>query len=222
MIDNDADLGALGEWTYGAGRGESYLAYVKVGTGIGCGVLMHGRTYHGARGTAGEIGHVTINADGPPCTCGNYGCLEAMAGGRAIAQRAQLAVMAGQRTSLADIAPLDSLTARQVAEAAGQGDGVALQLMADAGRYLGIAIASLINLFNPSLVVMGGGVAQSGDCFMEPVHATVRERCLASSLQAARIVPAALGSRSTVLGAVALALDWTFEQLVAGGQSPVN
>src|SRR5205085_4571219 len=114
-LDNDADLGALGEWTFGIGQGESNLAYVKIGTGIGCGLLLDGHLYRGVLGTAGEIGHVTISDDGPPCTCGNYGCLEAMAGGRAIAQRALLAVKAGQRTRLAHPNDGREFSARDVA-----------------------------------------------------------------------------------------------------------
>jgi glucokinase-like ROK family protein len=220
-VDNDADLGALGEWAYGAGRGEQHLAYIKVGTGIGCGVLLHGRVYHGARGTAGEIGHITINEEGPPCTCGNSGCLEAMASGRAIAMRARLAVQAGQPTRLASVTPPEALTARDVAAFAQQGDPVAQQVLADAGRYIGIAIASLINLLNPSLVIVGGGVARSGDLLLEPVRVTVRERSMRSSFQATRIVPAALGERSTALGAVALALNQTFECFVSGDLEPL-
>jgi glucokinase-like ROK family protein len=217
-VDNDADLGALGEWAYGAGRGVDHLAYIKVGTGIGCGVLINGQVYHGARGTAGEIGHITISEDGPPCTCGNYGCLEVMASGRAIAQRAQLAVRAGQGTRLAEVSPVEALTARDVAAFAQQGDAVAQQFLADAGRYVGIAVASLINLLNPSLVIVGGGVARSGDLLLDPVRTTVRERSLRSSYQSARIVPAALGERSTAMGAVALALNQTFGSFVSGAR----
>jgi len=131
-LDNDADLGALGEWTFGVGRGEMNLAYIKVGTGIGCGLILNGQIYRGVLGTAGEIGHVTISESGPPCTCGNYGCLEAMAGGRAIAQRALLAVKAGQRTQLARLDHAGEPTARDVALAAQNGDLVSQQLLADA------------------------------------------------------------------------------------------
>ncbi|MBI4771184.1 MAG: ROK family transcriptional regulator [Chloroflexi bacterium] len=163
FVDNDADLGALGEWAYGAGQGETDMAYIKIGTGIGCGMVLHGELYRGVSGTAGEIGHVTISEDGPPCTCGNYGCLEAMAGGRAIAQRAQLAVKAGQRTRLNEITPVERISAQDVAEAAAAGDTVAQQLLADAGRHIGSALGSLINLINPKLVLIGGGVSQAGN-----------------------------------------------------------
>jgi glucokinase-like ROK family protein len=212
-LDNDADLGALGEWSFGAGQGESNLAYIKVGTGIGCGILIDGQIYHGVLGTAGEIGHVTISEDGSPCTCGNYGCLEAMAGGRAIAQRAQMAVKAGQRTTLTDL--LDhEVTARDVALAAAAGDVVSQQLLSDAGRHIGSALASLINLLNPGLVLIGGGVAEAGGFLLNPLRVSVNERSLRASLRAARIAVAALGRRSTALGAVSLALATTFQQYI--------
>jgi glucokinase-like ROK family protein len=214
-LDNDADLGALGEWTFGAGRGEKSLVFIKIGTGIGCGILLDGQIYHGVLGTAGEIGHVTISEDGPPCTCGNYGCLEAMAGGRAIAQRAQLAIKAGQRTLLANH-PDHEVTARDVAEAANAGDAVSQQLLSDAGRHIGSALASLINLLNPGLVLIGGGVAEAGSVLLDPIREAVKQRSLRASLQATRIEVAALGRRATPLGAVSLAITETLRRHIAG------
>lgn len=213
-LDNDADLGALGEWAYGSGQGESNLVYIKIGTGIGCGILLDGQIYHGVLGTAGEIGHVTISEDGPPCTCGNYGCLEAMAGGRAIAQRAQLAIKAGQRTQLMDMNHGHEITARDVALAAQAGDTVSQQLLNDAGRHIGSAIASLINLLNPGVVLIGGGVTNAGDFLLGPIRQAVNERTMRPSLRAARIERAGLGRRSTALGAVSLALTTTFQGYV--------
>lgn len=217
FVDNDADLGALGEWAYGAGRGQSNLAYIKVGTGIGCGILLEGEIYRGVLGTAGEIGHVTISEDGPPCTCGNYGCLEAMAGGRAIAQRAQLAIKAGQRTSLAPISAEREITAYDVSLAARDGDAVSQQLLSDAGRHIGSALASLINLLNPGMVVIGGGVVGAGDYLLNSMRVVVGERSMRPSLQATRIEVAALGRHSTAMGAIALALTQTFRGYVAVG-----
>lgn len=210
-LDNDADLGAVGEWAFGAGRGESSLVYIKIGIGIGCGILFDGQIYHGVLGTAGEIGHVTISEDGPPCTCGNYGCLEAMAGGRAIAQRAQQAVKASQRTMLSDLNHSREITARDVAMAARTGDVVSQQLLSDAGRHIGSALASLINLLNPGLVLLGGGVMGAGDLLLGPIRQAVSERTMRASLQATRIEMAALGRRSTTLGAVSIALTKTFQ-----------
>jgi glucokinase-like ROK family protein len=216
-IVNDSDLGVFGEWMFGAGRGENILVYVKIGTGIGSGILMDGQIYRGVLGTAGEIGHVTISEDGPPCTCGNYGCLEAMAGGRAIAQRAQLSIKAGQRTLLTGIHNKRELTARDVAEAARNGDAVSQQLLSDAGRHIGSAVASLINLLNPSLVIFGGKVIQAGDFILNPIRAAVYDHTMRPSLQATRLEVAALQSRSTVMGALAYALRQTFRSYVEFG-----
>ena len=213
-LDNDADLGALGEWTFGVGRGETNLAYIKVGTGIGCGLLLDGHIYRGVLGTAGEIGHVTIAESGPPCTCGNYGCLEAMAGGRAIAQRALLAMKAGQRTQLARLAHGEEPTARDVALAAQNGDAVCQQLLADAGRHIGSALASLINLLNPGMVIVGGGVAGAGPYLMDTLRQAVAEHTMRSSREAARIVVSGLGPRAVAMGAIALALTQAFAQYV--------
>ena len=213
-LDNDADLGALGEWTFGVGRGETNLAFIKVGTGIGCGLLLNGQIYRGVLGTAGEIGHVTISESGPPCTCGNYGCLEAMAGGRAIAQRALLAVKAGQRTQLAQLAHAGEPTARDVALAAQNGDAVCQQLLADAGRHIGSALASLINLLNPGMVIVGGGVAEAGPCLMDPLRQAITEHTMRPSREAVQVVVSSLGQRAVPMGAVALALTWAFAQYV--------
>ena len=217
-LDNDADLGAVGEWEFGAGRGQANLVYIKIGTGIGCGILLDGQIYYGVLGTAGEIGHVTISEDGPPCTCGNYGCLEAMAGGRAIAQRAQLAIKAGQRTTLADLNHGREITARDVAEAAQAGDMVSQQLLSDAGRHIGSALASLINLLNPGLVLVGGGVTGSGDFLLSPIRQAVNERTMRASLRATRIELADLGRRSTAMGAVSMAISMTFQQYTEGSR----
>jgi glucokinase-like ROK family protein len=211
-LDNDADLGALGEWTFGAGQGVTHLAYIKIGTGIGCGLLLEGRIYRGVLGTAGEIGHVTISQSGPPCTCGNYGCLEAMAGGRAIAQRAQLALKAGQRTALARFGT-GEVTARDVAAAAARGDPVSQQLLADAGRHIGSAVASLVNLLNPGLVVLGGGVTGAGAYLVDPLQQAVTERTMRPARQATRVVLGQLGRRSVAQGAIARALQCTFQAI---------
>ena len=211
VLDNDANLGALGEYTYGGGRGERNLVYVKIGTGIGCGILLDGTIYHGVLGTAGEIGHVTIHEDGPPCSCGNYGCLEAMAGGRAIAQRAEMAIRAGQQTSLAALCYERTITVRDVAEAAQAGDHVCQQLLSDAGRHVGSALASLINLLNPGVILIGGGVTYAGDLFLRAINQAVQDRTMRPALQAVRLAPAALGPRASAMGAVALAITQTLQ-----------
>jgi glucokinase len=213
-LDNDADLGALGEWAYGAARGEKDVAYIKVGSGIGSGLLLDGRIYRGATGCAGEIGHITIRDNGPLCSCGSYGCLESMAGGQAIARKAREAVLAGRRTQLAAIQPVENITAHDVADATRMGDLVAQQIVAEAGSYLGIAIASMVNLINPAMVVVGGGVAQLGDLLLEPIRKTVRTRSLRSAAQAVRITAATLGRRSSSMGAVVQALNTAIHQIL--------
>lgn len=206
-LNNDAELGVLGEWAYGAGRGEQNLAYIKVGTGIGAGLFIDGQIYRGATGSAGEIGHMTIDENGPLCTCGNHGCLEAMAGGKAIAAKARQSIAQNRRTELADIHPVESITAFEIAKAATRGDLVAQEILTEAGNQLGIAITSLVNLFNPNIVVVGGGVAQTGDLFLEPVRKVVLKRSLPAAAQAVRITTALLGKRSSCMGAVVQALS---------------
>jgi glucokinase-like ROK family protein len=212
-IGNDAELGALGEWAYGAGRGERNLVYIKVGTGVGAGLMLDGRMYRGTTGTAGEIGHVTIQENGPLCTCGNYGCLEAMAGGNAIARKAREAVEAGKRTQLSTIQP-EKIHAVDVAAAAQHGDLVAQQIITEAGNYLGIAVASLINFINPSMVVIGGGVSQIGDLLLDPIRRTVMERSLNSAAKVVRITSAVLGRRASSMGAVVQAINLSLDRLI--------
>jgi glucokinase-like ROK family protein len=216
-LNNDADLGALGEWAYGAGRGERNLVYIKVGTGIGAGILLDGQIYHGTTGSAGEIGHITIDEKGPLCTCGNRGCLEAIAGGNAIATKAKNAVRKGQRTELASIQPLEKITTQDVIAAARRGDLVSQQLFTEAGVHLGTAIAGLVNLFNPSMVIVGGSVSQIGDLLLEPIRRTVHQRSLVVASQAVRISASLLGRRSSGIGAVVQANSKALHHLVEKG-----
>jgi glucokinase-like ROK family protein len=211
-LNNDAELGALGEWAYGAGRGERNLAYIKVGVGIGAGLLLDGQIYRGVTGSAGEIGHITIDENGPECQCGNRGCLEALAGGGAIAHRAIDAVHKGQRTLLAEKTPIESITPQDVIAAARRGDLLSQQIVAEAGMHLGTALASLVNLFNPGMVVIGGGVAQIGDLLLEPIRRTVQQRSLRVASRAVRITAALLGRRSSGMGAVVQALSLVLHQ----------
>lgn len=217
-LNNDAELGALGEWAYGAGRVRRHMAYIKVGSGIGAGLILDGRIYRGASGLAGEIGHLTIQENGPLCDCGNHGCLEALAGGRAIARNAINAVRAGKRTQLSSIKPVEKITAQDVGEAARLGDLVAQQIVVEAGSYLGTAIAGIINLSNPSMVVVGGGVAQMGDLLLEPIRHVVRERSLRPAAQAVRITAAVLGRRSSSMGAIVQAIDTALYVLTQGNK----
>ncbi len=212
-LNNDAELGALGEWAYGAGRGENYLAYIKVGTGIGSGILLNGQVYRGATGSAGEIGHLTIEENGPLCECGNAGCLEALAGGRAIARQAQEAIRKGSRTLLSSLGPVEQITARDVASAARRGDLVAQQIISRAGSYLGIALAGLVNLFNPRTIVVGGGVAQVGDLLLQPIRDTIARRSIQASARTVKINTAILRRHSSAMGAIVQALSIALHQV---------
>lgn len=209
LVENDANLGAVAEKWRGAGLGYQNLAFVKMGTGIGCGLILDSKIYRGQRGSAGEIGHVTITRDGPPCKCGSYGCLESMAAAPAISNRARLAIEAGRKTSLADYGDSPP-TPQQIAEAAGQGDKLALELIEDAGRYIGIALATLINLFNPGIIVLGGGVTAIGEPLMNPIRETARNRSLLVSYEETEIVISKLGREAVALGAVMLVLQEVF------------
>lgn len=211
-LDNDANLGALGEWAHGAGRGVDNLAYIKVGTGIGCGLILGGEIYRGQSGSAGEIGHITVDENGPPCRCGNYGCLESMAAGPVIAHRAQSAIRAGEKTILSTAKPLEEITAADVSRAASQGDPLSLQLFHEAGRHIGVALAGLINLLNPKLIIIGGGMAQAGDILLEPIRRSVQSHGLRIAVESCQIVQAQLGREATALGAVTLALEKMFRK----------
>lgn len=214
-LNNDAEMGALGEWAYGADRGVKHLAYIKIGSGVGAGLLIDGQIYRGATGSAGEIGHTTIEENGLLCNCGNRGCLETLTGGTAIARIAREAARGNARTLLAEIQPVEKITAVDVANAARGGDLVAQRILIAAGDHLGIAIASLVNLFNPNVIVVGGGVAQIGDLFLEPVRKAVQKRSLPAAAQAVRITTALLGRRSSGMGAVVQALSSALHEIAA-------
>ena len=212
-LNNDAELGALGEWAYGAGRGEKNLAFIKVGSGIGAGLIINQQIYGGTTGSAGEIGHLTVDENGPLCACGNHGCLEALAGGHAIASQARKLVVSGKRTLLSEKS-LDSITAHDVAEAARRGDLTAQEIIKRSGTFIGIAIAGLINLINPSTVIIGGGVAQVGDLLTGPIRQAVRERSLRASEHGVRITTAMLGRRSSLMGALVQAINVAIHETI--------
>ena len=212
-LNNDAELGALGEWAYGAGRGGKNVAFIKVGSGIGAGLIINQQIYGGTTGSAGEIGHLTVDENGPLCACGNHGCLEAFAGGHAIASQARKLVVSGKRTLLSEKS-LDSITAHDVAEAARRGDLTAQEIIKRSGTFIGIAIAGLINLINPSTVIIGGGVAQVGDLLTGPIRQAVRERSLRASEHGVRITTAMLGRRSSLMGALVQAINVAIHETI--------
>ncbi|MBL7209420.1 MAG: ROK family protein [Dehalococcoidia bacterium] len=206
---NDASAAALGEHRFGAGRGVDNLVYLTVSTGIGGGIIIGGELYSGANGCAGEIGHMTIEANGPQCNCGNVGCLEALASGTAVAREAVRRLNQGEISSIAQLAEgrLESITAETVALAARQGDHLACDVVANAGNYLGIGLANLVNIFNPELIVIGGGLSQMGDMLLEPARKVVKERAFQLPARTVRIVRARLGSNAGIAGAAAYAFE---------------
>ena len=204
-LDNDANCATLGEWWLGAARGGRHVIGLTIGTGIGGGLILDGRLYHGASDVAGEIGHTTIDSTGRRCGCGNYGCLEAYASGPAIAERAREALAGGEPSSMPQLVggDLSRLTAALVYQAATQGDRLALEVVRETARLLGAGVANLLNIFNPDVVVLAGGVTQAGDALFEPMRAEVRRRAFKPAVDACRIVPGALQGNAGVVGAIA-------------------
>jgi glucokinase len=204
-LDNDANCATLGEWWVGAAKGARNVVGLTIGTGIGGGLILDGRLYHGASDVAGELGHATIDANGRRCGCGNYGCLEAYASGPAIAERAREALAGGEPSILPGLVggDLARLTAAHVYEAGHRGDELAIEVVRDTAKFLGIGVANLLNIFNPEVVVLAGGVTQAGDSLFEPLRAEVRRRAFKPAVDACRIVPGTLQGTAGVVGAVA-------------------
>ena len=204
-LDNDANAAALGEYWLGAGRDVDRLLAVTLGTGIGGGIVIDGKVYHGASDVAGEIGHMTIDATGRKCNCGNYGCLEAYASGPAIAARAVEGVESGTASVLPEMVDgdLSRVTAETVYEAIVAGDVYAKDVMRETAKLLGTGVANLINVLNPGLVVVAGGVTRAGDHLFEPLRAEVRRRAFREAADRCSIVSCELGDLAGVVGAAA-------------------
>ena len=211
MLDNDANCAVLGEWWVGAARGARHAIGITIGTGIGGGLVLDGKLYHGASDVAGEIGHATIDIEGRRCKCGNYGCLEAYASGPNIAVRAVEELEVGASSCLPDMVggDLRKITAQTVYEAAHQGDELALQVVNDTAKFLGTGIANLLNVFNPEVVVVCGGVTLAGDHLFVPLRREVARRAFKPAVQACRIVPGELINSAGVYGAARVFLEQT-------------
>ncbi len=207
FLINDANAAALGEHHFGAGKGVNNLVYLTVGTGIGGGIIINGRLYSGACGSAGEIGHMTIDVNGTRCNCGNVGCLETLASGTAVAKEATRRISQGEKSSLTEIVEgkIENITAEKVLIAAQDGDSLALEVITKAATCLGVGMVNLVNIFNPEMIIVGGGVAQMGDLLLDPARQVVRERAFQLPAQVVRIVPAQLGDNAGVLGAAIFA-----------------
>jgi glucokinase len=207
---NDARAFTLAEATWGAGRGARTVVGMTLGTGIGGGIALDGRLHLGLDGTAGEVGHQTIDPDGPPCGCGNRGCLEAFASGPALTSLGVRAVLQGMTTQIGVLVDhdLNRITPETIVRAAEGGDAVAREILDRTGTYLGIGIANLVTILSPERVVIGGGVARLGEWLLAPARDVVRQRCHVTPLNRVQVVRAALGSDAGVVGAAV----WAFQQ----------
>ncbi|HSJ15471.1 MAG TPA: ROK family protein [Longimicrobiales bacterium] len=205
-LDNDANCATYGEWWLGAGRNVDTLVGLTLGTGIGGGIVLNGEIFHGVCDAAGEIGHMSIDSTGRKCKCGNYGCLEAYASGPAIALRAVEGLESGIESLLPALVNgrLEEITAATVYEAVVLGDPYANEVMRETVRFLGAGIANIINILNPEMVVIAGGVTRAGEHLFVPLRAEVRRRAFRVALEACQIVPAQLPGVAGVIGAVAV------------------
>lgn len=204
-LDNDANCAIFGEWWRGAAAGVDIVVGLTIGTGIGGGIVFDGEIFHGASDIAGEIGHMTIDSTGRRCKCGNYGCLEAYASGTAIAERAVEGLQSGALSRLGTYVngTLSAITAQIVYDAARDGDEYALEVIHDTARFLGIGVANLVNIFNPEIVVICGGVTAAGERLFKPLASEVARRAFRPAVERCRIVPGSLPGTAGVYGAVA-------------------
>lgn len=191
VVDNDANCGGLGEAVFGAAKGYSSALYVNIGTGIGGAIILNGRVHHGAHSTAGEIGHSIVLSGGPLCTCDKLGCLEALSSGSAIGREGRAAGLG------------EAITGKEVGQRAQEGDAVAVRVVEHAGRWLGVALGNAVNLFDPQIIVLGGGVPALGDLYLEPAREAFRATVMPAAINTP-IVAAQLGYEAGVVGAAAM------------------
>lgn len=207
FLTNDAKAAALGELSFGAGKGARNLIYITLSTGIGGGLIIDGKLYGGAAGAAGEIGHMTIDINGPHCNCGNTGCWEILASGTALAREAKKQIEQGAGTTILSYSKgkIELVTAQTVYAAALEGDRLAVELIGQNGSYVGVGLANLINIFNPELIIIGGGLSHMGDMLLKPAMAVIKERAFKASYEAVRLTIAQLGDDVGALGAIVFA-----------------
>ena len=211
-VDNDVNVLALGEWRSGVAAGHADVVVVKIGTGIGAGIISDGHLHRGAQGSAGDVGHIQVVDDAAVvCRCGNVGCLEALAGGEAIGRAGRAAAEDGRSPRLQTaLDQRGSVTAEDVARAASFGDPVAVALLGEAGRRVGSMLASVVNFFNPSLIVIGGGVANSPDQLLAAIRETIYRRSLPLATRDLLVQRSSLGGLAGVIGASAMVVDQLF------------
>lgn len=207
-MDNDVNAMTLGELRHGAGVGYKNIVALTLGTGVGGGVVIDGQVYHGSQNTAGELGHTVVEPDGRYCGCGNQGCLEAYAGAKNIVERTQEKMEMGRSTILTKALKNETvLTPRQISEAAHTGDAVAMEIFAETGRYIGIALTSIAHILNPQIAIIGGGIAEAGEKLLfEPIRAELSKRAMDIPARM-KIIKAHLGNDAGIVGAAMLALE---------------
>ena len=207
-VANDANVAAIGEWRYGGHGDTQHLVYITVSTGVGAGIIADGRVLDGFNRTAGEVGHMVIDPNGPPCNCGNRGCVEAFCSGTHIGERAREALARGESSRMLELAggSIEAVTAKEVVAAARQGDAVAGRIFHDAADHLGLAVVNVIHLLSPEYVVIGGGVSQAGDLLFGPVRDRVARTAMTLPAKNVHVEPARLGVDSGLIGAVGMAI----------------
>jgi glucokinase-like ROK family protein len=212
VVDNDVNVMALGEIYQGAARGVDNLIFVKVGTGIGAGIICQGKIYRGSNGCAGDIGHIGVDKLGPLCHCGNKGCLEAVAAGPAIAERSLTAAQAGKSPVLLKYYEKNGniLRAEDVGNASREGDPLAIEVIRQSGQYIGDVLAGLVNFYNPGMIVIGGGVSNLGDLLLSSIRQSVLNRSLPLATRELLIVFSEIGADAGVIGAINLVMDNIF------------
>jgi len=215
-VDNNANLGAIAEKWWGAGQGADNLVYVMFGVGIGSGLIIGGEIYRGRAGSAGEIGHLTIDMNGPRCRCGKKGCLEAVADTRAILKEASAALVSGEETSLREIRAGRELKIEDVGMAAEAGDPLSRRILQRAGRYLGLALADLVNLLNPDLIVLDA--PGTGAVFLESVREALHDYALPVACQTVEVIPADLGPNAVAIGAATMVLQGLLQRPSLGAE----
>lgn len=206
IIDNDAVAATYGEFLFGSGRNTKNFFYLTVSTGIGGGVIIEGKPYRGANYGAAEIGHITVDADGEGCNCGNFGCLEAIASGTAIVNIAKKAIYKGEKSIISDLAAMNCIEAEHIFEAADMGDELALNIINKEAFYLGIGISNIIAMYNPERISVGGGVSNQWNILYPKIIETVKTRALKHNAKVCDIIKAELGEDAGIIGAAALIL----------------
>ena len=204
-VENDANAAAWGEFRFGAGSDVDHQIFVTLGTGVGGGIISHGVLLRGAQGSGGELGHVTLDPDGPVCGCGNHGCLEALASGTAIGRRAREVANDRPNSALGQLAVERQVLGEDVTRLAREGDEASVWVLKETGRWLGIGLAGFVNIFNPEVIAVGGGAARAGEFILGPAREEVQLRARSPSRDLVEIKDATLGPASGVLGAAALA-----------------